>query len=158
MGANMLHQALREQGGAYGGFASYSGDAGMFSMSSFRDPRLAGTYADFNAALDAVVNDNFTDEQLEEAIISVIKGLDKPMSPYVSAVRAWQLQRGGIDAAVRQQFRTGILTCTLEQIRAAVSTWLAPEVASRVAFVGDSSVDLAGLELVDLTALTAQAA
>ncbi len=158
MGANMLHQALREQGGAYGGFASYSGDAGMFSMSSFRDPRLAGTYADFAAALDAVAHDDFTNEQLEEAIISVIKGLDKPMSPYVSAVRAWQLQRGGIDEAVRQQFRTGILTCTLDQIRAAVSTWLAPEAASRVAFVGDSSVDLAGLELIDLTALTVQGA
>ncbi|WP_332877373.1 insulinase family protein [Massilia sp. S19_KUP03_FR1] len=158
MGANMLHQALREQGGAYGGFASYSGDAGMFSMSSFRDPRLAGTYADFNAALAAVENDAFSAEQLEEAIISVIKGLDKPMSPYVSAVRAWQLQRSGIDEAVRQQFRTGILTCTLDQIRAAVRTWLVPASASRVAFVGDSSVDLAGLALVDLTALTTPAA
>ena len=157
LGANMLHQALREQGGAYGGFASYSGDAGMFSMSSFRDPRLAGTYADFASALEALAKDSFSDEQLEEAIISVIKGLDKPVSPYGGAVRAWQLARGGIDAQVRQQFRSGVLHCTLAQLRAVAQTWLAPQTASRVAFVGDASVDLAGLTLVDLAALTTPA-
>ena len=157
MGAALLHQSLREKGGAYGGFASYSGDAGVFSMSSFRDPRLAGTYADFAAALDAVVHDDFTQEQVEEAIISVIKGLDKPLSPYGGAVTAWQLQRRGVTLAVRQQFRTGVLTCTLAQIRAVVGTWLAPEQASRVAFVGNAAQDLDGLELVDLVALTQDA-
>lgn len=154
LGASLLHQSLREKGGAYGGFASYSGDAGVFSMSSFRDPRLAGTYADFAAALKAVVEEDFSDEQVEEAIISVIKGLDKPLSPYGGAVNAWELQRRGITPALRQAFRTGVLTCTLAQIQAAVRTWLKPDAASRAAFVGDTSVDLAGLELVDLMALT----
>ena len=156
MGAALLHQALREKGGAYGGFASYSSEGGMFSLSTFRDPRLAGTYADFAAALHAIVNDDFTDEQVEEAIISVIKGLDKPLSPYGDAITAWQLQRRGITPAVRQQFRTGVLTCTLARIREVVGTWLTPESASRAAFVGDSSQELDGLALVDLVALAEQ--
>jgi len=156
MGAALLHQALREKGGAYGGFASYASDAGMFSMSSFRDPRLAGTYADFAAAVDAILKDDFTQEQVEEAIISVIKGLDKPLSPYGDAITAWQLQRRGITMEVRQQFRTGVLTCTLARIREAVTTWLTPDAASRAAFVGDAGGDLDGLALVDLVALAEQ--
>jgi Zn-dependent M16 (insulinase) family peptidase len=156
MGAALLHQALREKGGAYGGFASYASDAGMFSMSSFRDPRLAGTYADFAAAVDAILTDDFTQEQVEEAIISVIKGLDKPLSPYGGAVHAWQLQRNGITLELRQAFRTGVLTCTLAQIRAAVGTWLTPEKASRAAFVGNPTQDLDGLALVDMVALAGQ--
>ncbi|MET0581662.1 MAG: insulinase family protein, partial [Pseudoxanthomonas sp.] len=49
-----LHQALREHGGAYGGRASYASDLGVFTMSSFRDPRLEATYADFETAIDKV--------------------------------------------------------------------------------------------------------
>lgn len=153
MGAALLHQSLRERGGAYGGSASYSGDAGVFSMSSFRDPRLAGTYADFAAALAAMAADDFTQEQVEEAIISVVKGLDKPLSPYGAAINAWQLQRRGITPQVRQHFRSGVLSCTLAQIQAAVRTWLAPAQANRVAFVGNVAQDLDGLAPVDLMAL-----
>jgi Zn-dependent M16 (insulinase) family peptidase len=153
MGAALLHQSLREKGGAYGGFASYGSDAGMFSMSSFRDPRLAGTYADFGAAVQAVLHDDFTQEQVEEAIISVIKGLDKPLAPYGAAVHAWQMGRRGITAELRQGFRTGVLTCTLAQIRAAVGTWLTADKASRAAFVGNTTQDLDGLAPVDMMAL-----
>jgi Zn-dependent M16 (insulinase) family peptidase len=156
MGAALLHQALREKGGAYGGFASYSSEGGMFSMSTFRDPRLAATYADFATALHAIAHDDFTDEQVEEAIISVIKGLDKPLSPYGDAISAWQLQRRGVTPAVRQQFRTGVLTCTLARIREVVTTWLTPATVSRAAFVGDAASDLDGLALVDLVALAEQ--
>jgi|GEM_PF-4612879 len=51
-------------------------------MSSFRDPRLAGTYADFAAAIDQVLDTGFSDEQREEAIICVIKQLDRSSSHY----------------------------------------------------------------------------
>lgn len=161
IGANQLHQSLREKGGAYGAYARYSGDAGVFTMSSFRDPRLAGTYADFAAALATVASDAFngsySQEQLEEAIISVIKAADKPLSPYAGALHAWQLRQRGIGAAARQQFRTGVLHCSLARIQAAVRTWLPPAQASRAAFVGNTSQDLAGLDLVDLMALAPEA-
>lgn len=149
----VLHTALREKGGAYGGSASYAAGAGTFTLSSYRDPRLAGTYADFDVTLTQILDGEFSQEQVEEAIICVIKGLDKPHSPYAEALTAWNMQQRGTTEAVRQQFRTGVLTCTLEQIKAVTRTWLKDGQPSRAAFAGNTTQDLAGLEVVDLLAL-----
>jgi presequence protease len=149
----VLHQALREQGGAYGGSASYAGNAGIFSMMSYRDPRLAGTYADFSAAIDKVLATDFTQEQVEEAIICVVRGLDRPDSPYDAVLAAWTLHRRGITMDVRRRFRHGVLNCTQDAIKAAVRTWLKDHTPSRAAFVGNTDQDLAGLQVVDMLAL-----
>ena len=63
------------------------------------------------------------------------------------------MQQRGTTEAVRQQFRTGVLTCTLEQIKAVTRTWLKDGQPSRAAFAGNTTQDLAGLEVVDLLAL-----
>jgi Zn-dependent M16 (insulinase) family peptidase len=149
----VLHAALREKGGAYGGYASYAGSAGTFSMSSYRDPRLAATYADFDEGIRWVLENDFSQEKIEEAIICVIKGLDKPHSPYAEALTAWNLRQRGVTEEIRQQFRTGVLHCTAAQIKSAVTTWLKNGKPSRAAFAGNTSQDLAGLETVDLLAL-----
>ena len=149
----VLHTALREKGGAYGGSASYAAGAGTFTLSSYRDPRLAGTFADFGTTLDQILDGDFSQEQVEEAIICVIKGLDKPHSPYAEALTAWNMQQRGTTEAVRQQFRTGVLTCTLAQIKDVTRTWLKNGQQSRAAFAGNTTQDLAGLEVVDLLAL-----
>ena len=149
----LLHQALRERGGAYGGSASYSSGTGVFSMSSFRDPRLAATYVDFATAIDQLVTEPFSTEQVEEAIICVVKVLDRPASPFDTAVAAWRLQQRGVDQAVRVAFRTGVLKCTLEDIRTVVRSWIQSGQPSRAAFAASATQDLAGLALVDLLAL-----
>jgi Zn-dependent M16 (insulinase) family peptidase len=149
-----LHQALREHGGAYGGRASYASDLGVFTMSSFRDPRLEATYADFETAIEKVLATDFRTEQIEEAIICVIKALDRPPSPLDSIQQAWHLHLRGVDEATRQQHRTGVLACTQADIKEAVTLWLKKGVASRAAFVGNPDQALAGLEVVSLQALT----
>ncbi len=153
----LLHTAIREQGGAYGGHAGYAGNAGIFSMASYRDPRLAATYADFTASLEQLATREFTDEQVEEAIIGVVKGLDRPISPFDSVVIAWNAHRQGIDDAARYAFRKRVLNCTLDDIRAAVATWLSAP-SSRAAFAGNITQPLDGMEVVDLLALGGQAA
>jgi Zn-dependent M16 (insulinase) family peptidase len=150
--AQLLHPALRERGGAYGGYAGYTESAGTFTMGSYRDPRLAGTYADFATALDRVLDTAFTDEQLEEAIISVIQKLDHPAAPFDTVLAAWTLHQRGIDVAARRQFRAGVLDCTLADVRAAVDRWLKDETPSRAASVGNVDQDLAGLRVLDLLA------
>jgi Zn-dependent M16 (insulinase) family peptidase len=149
----ILHQSLRERGGAYGGAASYSEEDGIFSMSSYRDPRLAETYEDFQAALDRMLVEDFTEEALEEAKICVIKRLDKPLSPYLEAMRSWTLQQRGVTATRRQAFRQRMLACNLAQVRAAVERWLLKGVASRAAVVGSEDRDLSGLQPVNLLAM-----
>lgn len=148
----LLHQALRERGGAYGGFAAYSEEARTFSMGSNRDPRLAATYADYGRAVEQMLDTAFSQEQLEEAVICVIKKLDLPASPFSAVLNAWTLQQRGIDLAARRQFRTGVLACTLGQVRAAVAHWLKAATPSRAASVGNLAQDLAGLQVIDLAA------
>lgn len=149
----LLHVALREKGGAYGGSAGYNGGTGTFMMSSYRDPRLSETYADFATAIDQVLSGEFSQETLEEAIICVITGLDKPNSPYDQVLHAWSLKRRGISPELRQRFRTEVLNCTLDDIRSAVRQWLKGGTPSRAAFVGNLSQELAGLQPVDLLSL-----
>ncbi|MNP83546.1 hypothetical protein D3C76_1825220 [compost metagenome] len=63
------------------------------------------------------------------------------------------MQQRGTTEAVRQQFRTGVLNCTLAQIKTVTRTWLKNGQASRAAFAGNTTQDLAGLDVVDLLAL-----
>ena len=73
-----LHRAIREQGGAYGAGAGYSADSGTFRFFSYRDPRIAGTFADFEAAVRRVLDAPQQGAHLEEAILGVISDLDRP--------------------------------------------------------------------------------
>lgn len=141
----VLHRLLREEGGAYGGHASYSALSGLFTMMSYRDPRLAATYADFERALDWIVTAEPTQEHLEEAIICVIQNLDRPRPPFSDVMRAWCLEQQGITQAMRERFRQGLLACTVEQARAAALRWLNRERASRAAFAGDLQQEPGGL-------------
>jgi presequence protease len=150
-----LHTAIREKGGAYGGGAGYVPGAAIFAMKSFRDPRMAGTYADFAAAIEGLAATDFPDEQVEQAIISVIKGLDRPASPFDAVLLSLNLQRRGIAPADRARFRSGVLNCTAEGIKAAVHRWLRLRTPNRAAFVGNTGQDLAGLGVVDLLAVAA---
>jgi hypothetical protein len=154
----VLHQALREEGGAYGGDAGYSPSAGAFVMSTYRDPRLAATYRDFEQAIQWVIGAELKQENIEEAIICVIQGLDAPLAPYADVMSAWDQRQQGITEEMRRQFRHGVLHCTAENIRTAAATWLLNTPYSRSAFAGDTGQDLAGLTLVDLTELIAPAA
>jgi Zn-dependent M16 (insulinase) family peptidase len=113
----VLHQALREEGGAYGGTARYAAHSGVFTMLSYRDPRLAGTYDDFARAIAWVIESALDREHIEEAIIGVIGELDKPRSPHQEAMQAWQLREAGVTDAMRVQFRRGVLECTAKQLK-----------------------------------------
>jgi Zn-dependent M16 (insulinase) family peptidase len=153
----VLHQALREEGGAYGGTARYAAHSGVFTMLSYRDPRLAGTYEDFKRAIAWAVESPLLREHIEEAIIGVIGELDKPRSPHQEALQAWQLRQAGVTQAMREQFRRGVLECTEAQLKAVAGAHLLGAEPSRAAFAGSAAQDLAGLAVVDLMALVGAA-
>ncbi|MDB5729117.1 MAG: peptidase [Noviherbaspirillum sp.] len=149
----VLHQALREEGGAYGGQAGYSPNAGTFVMMSYRDPRLAATYADFEKAISWIMSAELTQEEIEEAVICVIQDLDKPHAPFAEVMRAWEMREQGITEEMRLRYRQGVLNCTADDVKAAAAEWLLDKPCSRAAFVGNTERDLAGLEVVDLAEL-----
>ena len=76
-----LHPVLREQGGAYGGGASYDQTTGLFRFYSYRDPELIKTLDVFRAAGDWVNKHPVTHQEVEEAVLSIVSGIDAPGSP-----------------------------------------------------------------------------
>ena len=129
---SFLHTAIREQGGAYGGGASYDSDAGAFRFYSYRDPRLEDTLSDFDASLAWLLEDNEDHEPrlLEEAILGVISALDRPRSPAGEAIAAYYAERNGRTPEQRRRFRKAVLGVTLEDLRRVVREYLKPELAN----------------------------
>jgi Zn-dependent M16 (insulinase) family peptidase len=152
----VLHQALREEGGAYGGRARYAPQSGVMTMLSYRDPRLAGTYRDFARAIEWVLESPLQREHVEEAIIGVIGELDRPHTPYHEAMLAWQMRLLGVSEEIRQAFRHGVLNCSDEALKAVARAYLKDRAPSRAAFAGNAEQDLAGLQPLDLLALVPQ--
>ncbi|HAM61899.1 MAG TPA: peptidase M16, partial [Psychrobacter sp.] len=83
-----LHSAIRERGGAYGGGAGYDANACAFKFFSYRDPHCAETFAHFEASIEWLLSEPQSAEQLEEAILGIISGMDKPGSPAGEAIKA----------------------------------------------------------------------
>lgn len=120
-----LHQHVREQGGAYGGSARYSPTSGMFVLDSYRDPRLAGTFADFADGLRWLQTIPDDERPLREAILAVIAGVDAPASPAGEAKARFIAERKRSGPERVNPFRAAVLAVTPADVRAASARWLA---------------------------------
>jgi Zn-dependent M16 (insulinase) family peptidase len=149
---NFLHRAVREQGGAYGGGASFDSDSGAFRFYSYRDPRLAKTLEDFDRSIEWLLSKNHPWREVEEAILGVIGSIDKPGSPAGEAKSTFHASLHGRTPAYRNQFRQQILKVTEADLKRVASTYLQPEYAN-TAVISDPAtlekVDL-GLEIIHL--------
>lgn len=143
-----LHTAIRERGGAYGGGASQDSGIAAFRFFSYRDPRLAETLADFDRALDWLATGSHAPRRVEEAILGVISGIDKPGSPAGEAKQTFHAELHGRDRARRERFRARVLEVSLADLRRVAAAYLIPGRASTaVITAADRSAQLAGLDL-----------
>ncbi len=111
-----LHRCIREQGGAYGSGASQDSANACFKFFSYRDPRLSDTLTDFEQSLQWLMNNKHEYQALEEAILGVISGIDKPASPAGDAKQTFQSQLFGRDSQQREKFRRQILSVTIDDL------------------------------------------
>ncbi|MGB3668018.1 MAG: insulinase family protein [Bermanella sp.] len=132
-----LHTAIREQGGAYGGGASQDSAIGAFKFYSYRDPRVSGTFDDFDRAIEWFKQVQHDEESLEQAILGVISSIDKPGSPAGEAKQAFHNELQGRDSKWRNDFRQKILNVTLDDLQRVVSLYLKPDNASIAAVISD---------------------
>lgn len=133
-----LHRAIREQGGAYGGGAGQDNNSAAFRFYSYRDPRMEETLMDFDKSIDWVLDTDLPWQAIEEAILGVISGIDKPDSPAGRAKRMYHGELHGRTLALRQQFRERVLATQAEDLRRVASTYLSPEKAN-IAVITDHS-------------------
>uniref|UniRef100_A0A667GJX7 Presequence protease, mitochondrial n=1 Tax=Lynx canadensis TaxID=61383 RepID=A0A667GJX7_LYNCA len=80
MTAKFLHTEIREKGGAYGAGARLGRD-GMFTFYSYRDPHSTETLQSFAKAVDWAKAGRFTQQDIDEAKLSVFASVDAPVPP-----------------------------------------------------------------------------
>lgn len=119
-----LHAAIREKGGAYGGGASFDANAAAFKFYSYRDPNCVATFDHFKASIDWLLNNEHDDEKLEEAILGIIAGMDKPGSPAGEAVKSCFGELHGRDKAYQQALRAKILAVSIDDLKRVARTYL----------------------------------
>ena len=148
-----LHTAVREQGGAYGGGATHDTNIAAFKFYSYRDPRLSETLVDFDNSINWMLENNHEDRQLEEAILGVIGGMDKPGSPAGEAKAAYHNELHGRSREKLQQFRQRVLDVTLDDLKRVTQQYLKNGEASTAVITSAATheqVGDLGLEIVTL--------
>jgi len=118
-----LHQHIREQGGAYGGGASYDSETATFRFYSYRDPRLSDTFQDFNKSIDWFLSDT-NSRRLEESILGAIRTIDAPLSPAGTAEKSFNSDLFGYSSDIKRKFREGVLAVTKGSLLAVCEKYL----------------------------------
>ncbi|MCP3874983.1 MAG: peptidase M16 [Desulfobacteraceae bacterium] len=112
-----LHREIREKGGAYGGFAIYNTEEGIFSFGSYRDPHIKRTLDVYKGACDYIINGGYTQTDIKEAILQVCSEIDKPETPGPSAMKAFYRNITKLDDNIRQQFKDALLKLDKKRIQ-----------------------------------------
>lgn len=149
---NFLHRAIREQGGAYGGGASFDNDSGAFRFFSYRDPRLSETLQDFDDSIEWLLGKEHPWREVEEAILGVIGSIDKPGSPAGEAKSTFHASRHGRTPEYRNAFRQKVLKVTEADLKRVAATYLKPELAHTAVISDPTTLEKSelGLKIIQL--------
>ncbi|XP_792865.3 presequence protease, mitochondrial [Strongylocentrotus purpuratus] len=120
MSAKYLHREIREKGGAYGGGASM-GTEGAFKFYSYRDPNTVETMSAFESSVQWALDGKFTQQDIDEAKLSVFSVVDSPLSP---AEKGATLFSTGIDNDMKQETRDALFAVTKDDLRDVAERYL----------------------------------
>lgn len=147
-----LHQKIREQGGAYGGGAVCNAMSGSYYFYSYRDPHIVDTLDAFKEAIQMVVSGDFDDEDLEEAKLEMIQGMDAPVSPGSRGYLAYCWLAEGKTKELRQKFRDKVLSTKKEDVIEAIKKHIEKqyETGKTVVFAGKELIEKENALLLSL--------
>lgn len=111
-----LQNAIRVQGGAYGGFAMLD-DSGFLAFASYRDPNLKKTVENYLGAVAFLKNLQLEERDLRRLIIGTISDWDRPLNPSQKGTVAVRRYLRGDTLAMLQKERDEILSTTLEDLK-----------------------------------------
>uniref|UniRef100_A0A671YPT6 Pitrilysin metalloproteinase 1 n=1 Tax=Sparus aurata TaxID=8175 RepID=A0A671YPT6_SPAAU len=107
MTAKFLHGEIREKGGAYGGGARMGG--GVFTFYSYRDPNSVQTLSAFRRGVDWAKSGQFTQQDIDEAKLSVFSAVDSPVAP---SNKGMGLFLSGVTDEMKQSHRERLFAVT----------------------------------------------
>ena len=111
-----LHREIREKGGAYGGFAVYNPEDGLFGFGSYRDPHIVATLAVYRRALEFIHSGDFSETDVKEAVLQVCSDIDKPDPPGPAARKAFYRRILKLSDDLRQGFKSGLLQLNRQSV------------------------------------------
>lgn len=114
--SNFLHREIREKGGAYGGFALYNPEDGLFCLASYRDPHIVATLKVFEQAGEFIQSGSFSEQDVNEALLQVCSEIDKPDPPGNAARKAFHRKIISLTDPARQRFKERLLSQTRDQV------------------------------------------
>ncbi|KAL8730025.1 MAG: hypothetical protein Q9166_004349 [cf. Caloplaca sp. 2 TL-2023] len=130
-----LHHEIREKGGAYGGGAYSRGLSGLFGFYSFRDPNPQNTLKVMEDAGRWARDKDWTEQDLEEAKLSVFQGVDAPESVSDEGMTRFL---SGLDEDMEQEKRERLLDVKKEDVVEVAQRYLVEGLANaRVAVLGE---------------------
>ncbi len=112
-----LHREIREKGGAYGGFAMYNTEEGIFSFGSYRDPHIKQTLDVYKSACDFIMKGEYTPTDVKEAILQVCSDIDKPETPGPAAMKAFYRDITRLSDEIRKHFKDELLRLDKNKIQ-----------------------------------------
>jgi hypothetical protein len=127
-----LYLRIRAAGGAYGAGASHDWGQRCFTFASWRDPRIAGTWADFDEVREQAVAGRIQADELARAKVEAMRRLDTPLLPHERAGRAFRHMLHGADLERRNAYRGALLDATAADLAEAAGRWLSGPARRRV--------------------------
>ena len=130
-----LHHEIREKGGAYGGGAYSRGLSGLFGFYSYRDPNPQNTLNVIYNTGRWAIDKQWTEQDLEEAKLSVFQGVDAPESVNEEGMTRFL---SGVDEDMEQRKREQLLDVKIKDVVDVADKYLINGIANaRVAILGE---------------------
>ena len=108
---------LRFKGNAYGASLGYLGASGRLAFMSYRDPHVAETFDVYRKSIDFVKNAKWTQEDIDNAVISIAKGEVSPFRPAATAAAALTYRLEKVTEERRARNLATLLSATPEKVR-----------------------------------------
>jgi Zn-dependent M16 (insulinase) family peptidase len=118
-----IHREIREKGGAYGGYASYNTEDGIFSFTSYRDPHILSTLKVFDQARRHIKTVPLNEEEIKEAVIQICSEIDKPDAPGQASRKAFYRKLLSLSDDMREQYKARLLSATQDMVREAADRY-----------------------------------
>ncbi|MDT4761204.1 insulinase family protein [Sphaerochaeta sp. PS] len=143
LSGNDLWEKVRGQGGAYGVSAHADVMEELFFFTSYRDPRIAGTLADFTKSLELYTTKEIPAKDIENALISTVGNDLRPLSPSQDSILSFRRILYNITDEFRTMRRKQMLAMTSSHLNEGAKALL------DLAKSEDSVVVIAGSALLD---------
>ena len=118
-----LHREIREKGGAYGGFAVYNSESGLFGFGSYRDPHIVETLNAYKGAAMFIRSNDYGDTDIKEAIFQACSEIDKPDPPGPAARKAFYRSIMLLSDESRNRFKKRLLALTRVKVKQAAEKY-----------------------------------